>query len=70
MQISIIIPVYNGADVICKALDSIFSQKHTDDVEVIVVDDCSTDSTDCILANYPKNRGGDYSKCITYHQTP
>lgn len=53
MQISIIIPVYNGADTICNALDSIFNQKGACEVEVIVIDDCSTDSTHYVLENYP-----------------
>ena len=39
---SIIIPVYNGQNVIGRALDSIYSQGMTDDsFEVICVDDCS-----------------------------
>ena len=39
---SIIIPVYNGHDVIGRALDSIYSQGLSmDDFEVICVDDCS-----------------------------
>ena len=56
MQISIIIPVYNGADTICNALDSIFDQKRACDVEVIVIDDCSTDSTHYVLENYPPQK--------------
>ena len=56
MQISIIIPVYNGADIICNALDSIFNQKGACEVEVIVIDDCSTDSTPYVLANYPPQK--------------
>lgn len=53
MEISIIIPVYNGADTIIRTLDSIFCQQEAKNVEVIVVDDCSTDATHYILSNYP-----------------
>lgn len=39
---SVVIPVYNGHDVIGRALDSIYSQGLSDDLfEVICVDDCS-----------------------------
>lgn len=42
MKLTIIIPVYNQEQLIIKALDSIPNRK---DIEVIVVDDHSTDST-------------------------
>lgn len=49
--ISLILPVYNGAHYIRSALDSIFAQSFTD-FELIAVDDCSTDETPHILAEY------------------
>ncbi len=54
---SIIIPVYNGHDVVGRALDSVFSQGLDErDFEVICVDDCSP-SIDTIntLNNYTYN---------------
>ena len=53
-QISIIIPVYNGHNVIGRALDSIYSQGISEDkFEVICVDDCSpTMDTFDALNNY------------------
>jgi len=42
--LSIIIPVYNSEKTIKKALDSIFEQTYND-VEIICVNDCSTDNT-------------------------
>lgn len=48
MQISVIVPVYNGEKYIRECLDSIFSQTFTD-FEIIIVDDGSTDNTFDIL---------------------
>lgn len=56
MEISIIIPVYNGADTIIRTLDSIFNQQEAKNVEVIVINDCSTDATHSILSNYPPDK--------------
>ena len=49
---SVIVPAYNAAETLARCLDSIFAQAG-DDVEVIVVDDGSTDSTREIAARYP-----------------
>jgi glycosyltransferase involved in cell wall biosynthesis len=49
--ISLILPVYNGARFLAQALDSIFAQSFAD-FELIAVDDCSTDATPQILADY------------------
>ncbi len=46
MLLSIIIPVYNGAHTITRCLDSITNQNvNSEDIEVIVINDCSTDNT-------------------------
>jgi hypothetical protein len=42
--LSVVMPVHNGARYVAAALDSIASER-APDVEVIVVDDCSTDET-------------------------
>jgi glycosyltransferase involved in cell wall biosynthesis len=49
-EISIVLPVHNGARYLEAALDSIFSQSFAD-FELIAVDDCSTDETPRILAD-------------------
>lgn len=49
--ISVVMPVYNGAETIAESLDSIFEQTLQPD-EIIVVDDGSTDNTLEILAGY------------------
>lgn len=43
-MVSVIIPVYNREKTIKKAIESVLGQTYTD-LEVIVVDDCSTDKT-------------------------
>ncbi len=49
--VSVIIPVYNGAGEVRRAIDSALGQKHTD-VEVIVINDGSKDETGSVLAEY------------------
>ncbi len=53
MQISVVIPAYNRADSLPRALDSILAQTEPVD-QIIVVDDGSEDGTDSLLArDYP-----------------
>ena len=54
MKISIITPVFNDARV-GRALDSILSQRHEHDLELIVVDAESTDGTMQVLERYRDN---------------
>ncbi len=50
MKISIITAVYNRADTIAEALDSILAQSH-EDIELIVIDGASSDGTSELLAS-------------------
>jgi glycosyltransferase involved in cell wall biosynthesis len=50
-SISVVIPTYNRARTVGKAIDSILSQTFGD-VEIIVVDDGSTDDSTAVLASY------------------
>jgi len=51
-MISIVIPTYNASKFIPALMDSIFKQA-VDDMEVIIVDDCSTDNTVELVKEYP-----------------
>ncbi len=59
VKVSVIIPVYNGAATICQSIDSVLGQT-LKDIEIIVVNDGSTDSTGALLKGY-----GDRIKVIT-----
>ena len=54
VEISVIIPVYNAEKYLRECLDSVCSQTFKD-LEIICVDDGSTDSTSDILKEYRKN---------------
>jgi len=45
LLISVIIPVYNGFNVIGSCLDSLSSACRDHDLEIVVIDDCSTDGS-------------------------
>ncbi len=50
-KISIIIPTYNSSDLVIRAIDSALNQTH-DEIEVIVVDDASTDNTEQVIDSH------------------
>src|SRR5579863_2411026 len=50
--VSVIIPVFNGADTIAAAIDSALAQEFGGVLEVIVVNDGSTDATSSVLDAY------------------
>lgn len=52
-NVSVIIPTYNRANYITKAVESVLSQRYND-YEIIVVDDGSTDNTKEVLKAYRK----------------
>lgn len=56
MKVSVIIPVYNAAEFLPQCLESVMGQSHSD-IEIIAVDDGSTDSSAGILQRYAASDG-------------
>ena len=50
-KVSIIIPIYNVAEHLCRSLDSVCNQTLSD-IEIILIDDCSTDNSLEIMEQY------------------
>src|SRR3990167_2853502 len=50
-KVSIVLPVYNGARYLAQAIDSCLNQTHQN-IELIIVDDCSTDETPEIIQSF------------------
>ena len=82
--VSILIPTYNRANLIHRAIDSALAQTFRD-FEIIIVDNCSTDATMEILNDYqnkfpklikvfsnPENLGPviNWKKCVSLAQSP
>ena len=53
-KVSIIVPVYNAEEYLEQCLDSIVNQT-LKDIEIILVDDNSTDKSPVIMCEYQKN---------------
>src|SRR5262249_36121526 len=51
-QVAVVIPVFNGANTISRALDSVLSQTFDQPLEIVVVNDGSTDITAEVLERY------------------
>lgn len=49
--VSIIIPTYNNANTICRSIDSCINQTYKN-IEIIIIDDGSTDNTKEVLSRY------------------
>lgn len=54
MKLSIVTPSYNSEKFISETIDSVISQKGNFEIDYVVIDNCSTDSTIEILKRYEK----------------
>ena len=63
MKISLIVPTYNSVSYIQSCLDNLVPQLD-DDIELVIVDDCSTDSTVDLITDYISNLNN-----VTLHTT-
>lgn len=54
-MVSVIIPSYNRADIILPSVQSVLDQTYRD-IEVLVVDDCSTDNTEEVIRSIKDER--------------
>ena len=63
-RVSVIVPVYNGEDTLKKALDSVLNQSGSSvEVEIIVINDGSTDKTRNVLDSYAST----YNEVKAFH---
>ena len=69
-MISIIIPVYNAAKYLTDCLDSIIGQNTTEPLEIILVDDCSTDNSLEIAKTYAKKHAEDPRRQVKLFTQP
>src|SRR4051794_28370391 len=53
--VSVIIPVYNSAGFLSKSLPRLLDQTF-DDLEIVLVDDCSTDNSAEVCADFARER--------------
>ena len=53
--VSVIVPTYNRADSLPRTIDSVLAQTHHD-LELVVVDDASTDDTKAVVERYDDDR--------------
>lgn len=79
-KVSICIPVYNGEDTIGATIESVLNQTYKD-IEIIIVDNASIDSTVSKIKNYDDDRirvyindenlgmVGNWNKCLEYVST-
>lgn len=66
--ISVIIPMYNSASTIVRALDSVKNQSYRGDYEVLVVNDGSVDESQSIVENYIANNKDENFKITLLNQ--
>src|SRR5689334_21338986 len=51
-RVAVVLPVFNSANTVARAIDSVLSQRFDGELEVIAINDGSTDSTTAVLGQY------------------
>ena len=54
-KVSVIVPTHNRADLLPRAVDSVLAQTYGD-YEMVIVDDCSSDNTQDVIAGFSDPR--------------
>ena len=67
-KISVIIPIYNVESYILRCLHSIILQETIEDIECILVDDCSTDATSYIVKEFIDTYHGNIHFVYVHHE--
>jgi glycosyltransferase involved in cell wall biosynthesis len=67
MKVSIVMPVYNGSNYIRRSLESVFDQ-NSRGLEIIVVDDGSTDETASIVRSLFQEKKSQEIRCRLVYQ--
>lgn len=75
-MISVIITTYNRCSMLKEAIESVLSQSCVE-IEILVMDDCSTDGTSEMMKNYPNiryfrnnnNRGPGFNRKVGYNNS-
>ena len=62
--ISVIVPIYNAANYLRKCLDSLIEQNTTAQLQMILIDDGSTDDSRSIAQEYANNYAGNTSRHV------
>lgn len=53
--VSIVLPTFNGEEFLAQSIESVLKQSYKN-LELIIVNDCSTDSTPRIIEEFAKKR--------------
>lgn len=53
--VSVVMPVFNAQDYLCRSIDSVLAQSHAH-LELVIVDDCSADRSWQLIAGYAADR--------------
>ncbi|MDE1234351.1 glycosyltransferase family 2 protein [Vibrio aestuarianus] len=59
ISVTTIIPMYNSEDTIAETIDSVFEQTWKGPIEVLIINDGSTDSSESIVKNYIQDKKAD-----------